>query len=177
MGGKKLIFLFCLVFVLGACGEKKVAKSGGEKMNVVKKGDVVDIEYTGKLSDGKVFDTSKGREPLKFKVGDGELLPEFEKAVVGMKLNEEKTFTISAKDAYGERDENLVRTFPRAFLPPDFNAKEGMQIVLQDKEGNKIPAIIKSIDEKNVVLDLNHPLAGQDLTFDIKVVKIEKMIK
>jgi len=174
MEGKKLVFLFSLIFVLGACGEKKVAKSGGEKMNVVKKGDVVDVEYTGKLSDGKVFDTSKGREPLKFKVGDGELLPEFENAVVGMEVNEEKTFTIAANDAYGKRDENLVKTFPRSFLPPDFNAKEGMQIVLQDKEGNKIPAIIKSIDEKNVVIDLNHPLAGQDLTFDIKVVKIEK---
>ncbi len=154
--------------------KKSASIPAKEKKMTVKKGDIVEVTYTGTLKDGKIFDSSKDRKPLKFKVGDGKLLPDFEDAVIGMTLNEEKKFTIPAKRAYGEKDPKLVRTFPRSFLPADFKGKKGMSITLRSKTGRRIPAVIDSINSKSVVLDLNHPLAGKDLTFDIKVVNIEE---
>jgi peptidylprolyl isomerase len=140
---------------------------------VVKKGDKVKVHYTGRLEDGSVFDSSQDREPLEFTVGSGQMITGFDEAVEGMKLNEEKTVTIKAEDAYGQRDETLTREFPLSSLPKDFEPKIGMRIPLQDPTGRQRTGTIIDIAKNSVTVDLNHPLAGKDLIFDIKVVSIE----
>lgn len=167
-------FLFLIIFLLFSCKKNlSVSESKGGKM-VVEKNDTIEVEYTGKFENGEVFDTSKGRGPLKFKVGSGTLIPGFENACVGMKLGEEKTVLIKPEDAYGERNESFVRKFPISMLPPDFKVEKGMYITLQSPDGRKIPAKVVNVDKESITLDMNHPLAGKNLIFDIKVVKIEK---
>ena len=146
-------------------------KKEGEK-TTVEKGDRVKVQYTGSLEDGTVFDSSEAAEPLEFTVGTGQLLPGFDKAVVGMKLNEEKTVTIRAEDAYGERDESLIKVLPRAFLPADSKPEKGMVITLYDQTRSPMSATIMDITEDSVTVDFNHPLAG-DLTLRIRVLEIE----
>jgi peptidylprolyl isomerase len=140
---------------------------------VIKKGDRVKVQYTGTLDDGTIFDKSEEGDPLEFTVGSEQVIPGFDKAVEGMSLNEEKSVIIKADDAYGQRDEALAKEFPPSFFPEDFNPEKGMVIGLQDQAGRSIPATITNISETGITVDLNHPLAGNDLTFDIKVVAIE----
>jgi FKBP-type peptidyl-prolyl cis-trans isomerase 2 len=140
----------------------------------VKKGDRVKIEYTGKMADGEVFDSSKGREPLSFEVGSGKVIPGFDKAVEGMELNEEKTVTIKSEDAYGPVRKEAVQEFPRDKLPKDPEPKEGMMLILTAPDGRQIPAKIAKVEKDKVSVDLNHPLAGKDLTFEIKIVGINE---
>lgn len=157
--------------------EKKVIKKiipekGGEKM-VVGKGDKAKVHYTGQLEDGTVFDESKTGEPLEFTVGSGQIIPGFDKAVEGMELNEEKKVTIESADAYGKRDDTLIREFPKSSLPESFKPEKGMVIRLQDQAGGAVPGTIIDITENSISIDLNHPLAGKELTFNITVVGIE----
>ncbi len=145
--------------------------SGNEKEGedkIVKKGDKVKIHYTVSLKDGTVFDKSKAGKPLEFTVGNEQMPRGLDRAVRGMKLNEEKKVTIKAKDAYGKRNENLVMKFIKADLPKNFEPKKGMVVKLQGIGGT-----IVNIDETHVFLDGNHPLAGKDVVFDINVVGIE----
>lgn len=139
----------------------------------VKEGDTIKIQYTGTLEDGTVFDSSRTGEPLKFSVGGGQVIPGLNKAVEGMRLNEEKEVTIKAEDAYGKRDEALINKVPRVSLPKGFEPKEGSAIRLQGPRGKPRPARIIAVSEDSITIDLNHPLAGKDLTFKIKVVGIE----
>ena len=136
----------------------------------MKPGSKVKIHYTGSLSDGTVFDSSDGRDPLEFTIGEKEVIPGFEDAVLKMKLNEEKTITIQPKDAYGEKNEQLVREMPKDKFPPEM--KEGANLVLKSPTGQQIPAVVSQIKENAVVLDFNHPLAGKELTFKIKLMEI-----
>lgn len=152
---------------------RKVIPERGSEKTIVKKGDRVKVQYIGRLEDGMVFDESKGGEPLEFTVGSGQIIPGFDKAVEGMKLNEEKKVTIKSQDAYGKRDETLIREFPKTFLPENFNPEKGMVIKLQNQSGRVIPGTITDITENSITIDLNHPLAGKDLTFNITVVGIE----
>ncbi len=138
----------------------------------VKKGDKVKVHYTGTLDDGTVFDKSKDGAPLEFTVGAGEMIAGFDKAVEGMELNGEKKITIKAEDAYGGRDETLMKKFPLTFLPEDFAPEIGMTVGLKDEDGRSIPATITEISEDEINIDLNHPMAGKDLTFDITVVSV-----
>ena len=140
---------------------------------VVKKGAKVKVHYTGRLVDGTIFDSSKERKPLEFTVGSGQMIPGFDKAVEGMKLYEEKTVTIKAEDAYGKRDRTLIREFSLTSLPQNVEPKMGMVIQIQDQNGSPMQGTIIDITENSVIIDLNHPLAGKDLIFDIKVVGIE----
>ncbi|MFC1528504.1 peptidylprolyl isomerase [Candidatus Latescibacterota bacterium] len=140
---------------------------------VVKKGDRVKVQYSGLLEDGTVFDKSKAGEPLEFTVGSGQIIPGFDKAVEGMELNEEKKVTIEPTDAYGKRDETLLREFPKSSLPENFIPEKGMIIRLQDQAGKAIPGAIIDLTENSITIDLNHPLAGENLTFNILVVGIE----
>ncbi len=140
----------------------------------VKKGDKVKIEYTGKLEDGKVFDTSEGRAPLEFEAGAGKVIPGFDKAVEGMELNEEKTFSIKSEEAYGPVRKELVQEFPRDKLPEKPEPEVGMMLALQGPDGRQIPAKITKVESDKVTIDINHPLAGKDLTFEIKVVGINE---
>ncbi len=140
-------------------------------MDKVESGQYVSVDYKGTLQDGEVFDTSEGRQPIEFQVGAGQMIQGFENAVVGMALNEEKTFTLEPQEAYGERDEELSRSFPRNEVPPSITPEVGMTVALQ-AEGRQIPATISAVDDEQVTVDLNHPLAGKALTFEIKVVGI-----
>jgi len=137
----------------------------------IKKGDKVKVEYTGRLEDGKVFDSSEGKAPLEFTAGGGQLIKGFDNAVIGMKKGDEKEVKIPANEAYGEVNPQLMRKIPREALPKDREPKVNMILVITAGEGHQIPARISAVDEKDVTLDLNHPLAGKALVFKIKIVE------
>ena len=141
-------------------------------MKKVENGLFVSIQYTGTLESGEVFDSSQGRQPLEVEIGTGRVLKEFETALLGMALNEKKVFTLAAEDAYGERKDDLKHTFARADLPAEADPKVGDVMRLSTADGQQFPARIAEADEEKVVVDLNHPLAGQALTFEVEVVGI-----
>lgn len=144
----------------------------------IKKGDKIKVDYEGKFDDGQVFDSSKHGDhshPLEFEVGSGQVIPGFDNAVVGMKVGEEKEFSILPKDAYGERNKELEKQIPRNSLPPAPQGQEpkvGMVLVLNSPDGRQFPVMITKVDDKNITIDLNHPLAGKKLNFKIKVVNV-----
>ncbi len=142
-------------------------------MSEVKKGSKIKVEYTGKLDDGTVFDTSEGKEPLEFEVGAGQVIPGFETKIMGMKEGEEKDIKIEAKDAYGERNEDMVQAVPKEKIDVGQEVKEGMTLGVQAPNGQKVPVKVTKVDDKNVYLDMNHPLAGKDLSFKVKIVGVE----
>jgi len=138
----------------------------------VDKGLYVSVDYKGTLQNGEVFDTSHGSQPLEVQMGGGQLIEGFERELMGMSLNEKKMFTLSPKDAYGQRDESLTRDFARADLPSEMEPRVGMVIGLRTPEGQQRPAQITHLDDEKLSVDLNHPLAGESLTFEIEVVGI-----
>jgi peptidylprolyl isomerase len=153
--------------VLTGCNS---ASSGGG----AKDGDTVQVNYTGKLADGTVFDSSEGRDPLEFTLGKGNMIPGFEKAVLGMKVGEKKTVTIPSDEAYGPHLDDMVVEVPREKLPSNIDPKVGQMLETTQQNGTKIIfTITKVTDNTTVTLDANHPLAGKDLTFDIELVKIK----
>lgn len=138
-------------------------------------GNKVTLDYEGRFEDGEIFDTSKHGDhshPLTFSVGEHQVIPGFENAVVGMEINEEKEFSIAPEDAYGMPDERLFQEVPINILPSEPKPQEGMTLVMQTPQGN-IPVIISEVKEESVILNLNHPLAGKTLIFKIKVLKVE----
>lgn len=141
-------------------------------MAVAKVGDTVSIHYTGKLNDGSVFDSSLEREPLKFSIGGQQVIPGFEQAVIGMNPGDSKTETIVCDQAYGPRHEDMVVTVLREQIPSDFDLEVGQQLQIRNPEGQVIPVMVSEIIEDQVTLDGNHPLAGEDLTFEIELVSI-----
>ena len=138
-----------------------------------KQGDTVKVHYKGTLEDGTVFDDSHDREPLEFTIGDGDIIPGFEDAVVGMEPGEEQTAEIESDDAYGPRRDDLVASVDRDELPDDLDPEVGQNLELQQENGESMVLTVKDIDESSVTLDGNHPLAGKDLTFGIELVDIE----
>lgn len=141
-------------------------------MEKVEKNMYVSVHYKGSLNNGEVFDSSEGRTPLEVLMGGGQLIKGFEDSLMGMSLKEKKTFTLAPEDAYGPREENLIHYFPLSEVPPGVIPEVGQIIGLQMPDGRQVPAQVAQINNDNVVLDLNHPLAGQALTFDIEVVGI-----
>jgi FKBP-type peptidyl-prolyl cis-trans isomerase 2 len=141
-------------------------------MSVAKMNDTVRVHYTGKLSDGNVFDSSEGSEPLEFVIGSGMLIPGFENGVVGMALNEVKVVNIGADDAYGPSIPEMVQKVPRAHLPEDMNPAVGMELVSETPDGQQFIVVITHVGLEEITVDANHPLAGKDLTFEIKLVEI-----
>jgi len=141
-------------------------------LSKVKEGDTVKVHYTGTLTDGTVFDTSEEREPLEFTLGQGQLIPGFEKAVVGMNVGDSTEVEIPSDDAYGESREDLVISVPKDQLPDDVEPQVGMQLQVNQQDGQPIPVRITDVGEENLTLDANHPLAGQDLKFEIELVEI-----
>ena len=138
-----------------------------------KNGNTVQVNYTGKLADGTVFDTSVGRAPLEFTLGAGEIIPGFEKAVLGMKVGENKTVTIPANEAYGPRRDDLILEIPRGELSSGITPQVGMQLQQTGDDGSVIVAVITKVSDTTVTIDANPPLAGKDLTFEIELVKIQ----
>ncbi|MGC9443840.1 MAG: FKBP-type peptidyl-prolyl cis-trans isomerase [Candidatus Methanospirareceae archaeon] len=137
-----------------------------------KVGDTVSVHYTGTLADGSVFDSSIGREPLQFTLGEGQMIPGFEQAVTGMALGEIKTVTIPADQAYGPYYEELVLVIPRDQLPADMEPQVGQKLQTQSATGQIMIVTVKEVSATNVTLDANHELAGKDLTFEIQLVEI-----
>jgi len=138
----------------------------------VENGMFVSVDYKGSLQNGEVFDTSQGRQPLEIQLGAGQLIKGFEKELLGMALNEKKVFTLQPEDAYGHKDEKLTQSFPRSEVPPEMNPKVGMTVGLHTPDGSQVPARITHVDDEKLTMDLNHPLAGESLTFEIEVVGI-----
>lgn len=138
----------------------------------VKTGDTVRVHYTGKLEDGKVFDSSNGRDPLEFTVGSGQVIPGFDQAVAGMSPGEEREVRIPAAEAYGDRKDDLVIVVERTQLPPDIDPQVGQQLQLS-QEGRAFVVQVADVTPDNITLDANHPLAGEDLTFELELVGIE----
>jgi|GEM_PF-537347 len=139
----------------------------------VKAGDNIEVEYEGSLKDGTVFDSSKGRAPLGFEVGAGQMIKGFDNGVLGMKLNEEKTIDIKAEDAYGNRDEKMMQSVEKSFFPADYVLEKGAKVGLQHKSGQQMQAIIADITTDKVLLDFNHFLAGKELIFKVKIISIK----
>ncbi len=153
-------------------------------MAKVKKGDRVKIVYTGTLQDGTVFDTTHesgecstencgcAEGPMELVVGDGEFLPRIEEELIGMAPGEKKTVTIQAEDALGEYDEENVFSIQRTDLPSDLKPDVGDQIVLINEENEQLPVTVVEVTDDSITFDSNHPLAGEDLTFDFELVEI-----
>ncbi len=142
----------------------------------VKEGDKVKVEYEGTLEDGTVFDTTKHGDhshPLEFVLGSGQILPAFEKQILGMEKDAEKEFKLSPEDAYGNPNPDATKEFPRSMLPTDQKPEAGMSLMLGTPDGQKFPAKILEVTDDKIVLDLNHPLAGKTLNFKIKLTEVE----
>lgn len=159
---KKILLLISL-FLVGT------TMSQAKKPKVAENGLTVKVDYTGTLTDGRIFDSSKGAEPLTFVLGAGKLLPKFEDAVRGMKVGQEKVITIKAKEAYGEYDRDKIIEVPTSKIPSDIKAGEA--ISLKMAYGNVPARLIDKGDEVSHI-DTNHFLAGKDLIFDIKLVDV-----
>jgi peptidylprolyl isomerase len=137
-----------------------------------KYGGTVKVHYMGKLEDGTIFDSSFEGEPLEFTIGEGQVIPGFEDAVVGMDLNETKTVKIPVDKAYGPHRDDLLVVVNRSQLPADFEPEIGMALEGRQPDGSIVVATVIEISESSVTLDANHPLAGEDLTFEIQLVEI-----
>ena len=141
-------------------------------MQQVKSGDTVKVHYHGKLTDGSTFDSSEGREPLEFEVGRGSVIPGFDAGVTGMIVGDKKTVTIPADEAYGQKQAEMIMEFPMDRFPEDMNPEVGMQLNMSNGSGQNFPVVIREVREESVMLDANHPLAGEELIFDLELVEI-----
>jgi len=138
---------------------------------MVKEGNTVKVHYTGKFEDDKVFDTSKEREPISFKVGAGMMIPGFENGVVGLAEGESKTLKITPEEGYGQRNNDLINEIPLEKLPE--GVVKGALLQAQTEQG-PMNVVVSEVKEKTAMIDANHPLAGKNLVFDIELVEISE---
>ncbi len=141
-------------------------------MTEIKQGDTVRIHYTGTLLDETVFDSSEGRDPLEFVVGSGQIIPGLDGAMPGLIVGDKKRVEIACVDAYGPINPAMRQDIPREGIPDDIPLEPGTQLQMQTPDGQAMPVIVVEANEATVTLDANHPLAGQDLIFDIEVVSV-----
>jgi len=137
-----------------------------------KEGDTVKVHYTGKLKDESIFDSSQDAEPLELTVGSGQVIPGFEKAVIGMGVGDSKTVEIAAGEAYGPYRDELVVEIDRERIPEELKVEVGQPLVLRQAEGPPIRVMVTDMSDQSVTLDANHPLAGEDLTFEVQLIEI-----
>ena len=141
-------------------------------MSTAQQGKSVKVHYHGTLNDGTVFDSTYEESPMDFTLGEGEIIPGFEEAVEGMDEGEKKSVTVEPDKAYGEYNEKGVVQVPRENLPEDIQPEVGMMLQLNTPEDQVVYVTVTDMDEENVTLDANHPLAGKTLNFDIELVQI-----
>ena len=159
-----IIAMLLVVMLVSGCGGSEIAETG----------DTVKVHYTGRLQDGTVFDRSVGSEPLEFTLGQRQMIPGFEQAVIGMKIGESKTVTIPVDEAYGPRRDDMIVETERSELSESINPQIGMQLQMTQSGGSIIVVTIIDVSETTITIDANHALAGHDLIFDIELVEIEK---
>ncbi len=141
-------------------------------MQQVQQGDTVNVHYHGTLTDGTTFDSSAGREPLKFTAGTGQVIKGFDDAIMGMAPGEKKTVQIPVDQAYGHRNDDMMMEYPISDFPADMQPQVGMELQMGDNAGNVFPVVIVEVQDETVLLDANHPLAGKDLVFELELVSI-----
>jgi len=140
----------------------------------VAKGCTVKVHYIGRIGNGEIFDATQEDQPVEFQVGSGQVMPEFEEALIGMALNEEKVFAIPPDKAYGQKKEAYEQTIPRSELPGDYLPEIGMILAREERENILTPIRIKGVTPQTVTVDLNHPLAGESLYFHLRVVGLSE---
>jgi peptidylprolyl isomerase len=151
-------------------------------MAQAKAGDRVKVHYTGRLDDGTVFDSSEcssdgcGHDhgPLEFTIGAGEVIPGFDEGVTGLSEGESKSIHIPAEQAYGERNDQMTAVVPRGELPPEMKPEVGQQLEVTQEDGQVFQVMVVDVNDETITIDANHPLAGQALNFDIRLVEITK---
>jgi FKBP-type peptidyl-prolyl cis-trans isomerase 2 len=141
-------------------------------MQQVKTGDKVKVHYHGRLTNGETFDSSEGRQPLEFEVGSGMVIKGFDDGVTGMKVGEKKTINIPAENAYGPQNAEMIIEYPRSQFPEHIELEVGTPLVMSSASGQQYQVKIVEIKDDVVVLDANHPLAGEELIFDLELVEI-----
>lgn len=141
-------------------------------MQQVKAGDKIKVHYHGQLLDRTVFDSSEGRAAFEFEVGRGMVIKGFDEGVMGMVVGDKKTISIPVEDAYGPEDPQMIMDFPLDRFPQDIKPELGMQLNMTNEAGQHFPVIVTHISEQSVMLDGNHPLAGEDLIFDLELIEI-----
>jgi FKBP-type peptidyl-prolyl cis-trans isomerase 2 len=141
-------------------------------MQQVKSGDKVKVHYHGRLTNGETFDSSEGRAPLEFEVGSGMVIKGFDEGVTGMSVGDKKTINIPVDEAYGPKSEDMMIDMPKDRFPDDMEIEKGMQLMMSNDSGQNFQVTVSEIKTDSVVLDANHPLAGQDLVFDLELVEI-----
>jgi len=159
------VFLLGAILISGCNAEQDAAQA--------QNGDIVEVDYTGTLENGTVFDTSVGGEPLEFTLGQGQMIPGFEQAVLGMKIGEMKTVTIPADEAYGQYSDDMVQVINRDELPADLDPYVGQQLQGPGPGGGISIGTVTNVTDTTITIDFNHFLAGKDLTFEIELVSIQ----
>jgi peptidylprolyl isomerase len=142
-------------------------------MQQAKNGDKVKVHYHGRLTSGETFDKSEGREPLEFEIGSGMVIKGFDTGVTGMTVGDKKTITIPFNEAYGPRNPDMIIEMPKDRFPKDMEIEVGMPLGMSDGQGQQFQVVVTEIKDDMVLLDANHPLAGQDLVFDLELVSID----
>ena len=170
----KVLKNICVILLVILTGILLLTGCAGKGDSVMANdGDTVKVHYTGTLEDGTVFDTSRGREPLEFTLGEGTIIPGFEETVKGMQVGQTKTVTIPAEEAYGPHRDELVMVIERDKLPEGLNPAIGQQLEMQQADGGTAVVVVTDVSETTITIDANHPLAGKDLTFEIELVEIK----
>ena len=149
-----------------------IAAQSAKDDKVVKDGAVVSLQYILSGEDGKTIESNKGKEALKYTQGQRQIIPGLEKALAGMKVGEEKRVKVKPEDGYGPVSEKAFQEFPKEKIPPE-NLKVGAVLVANGPHGQSMPVRVKEIKEKTVVIDMNHPMAGKTLVFDVKILDVQ----
>lgn len=141
-------------------------------MQAVKNGDTIRVHYHGRLINGTTFDSSEGRAPLEFQVGAGMVIKGFDNGVLDMEVGDKKTIHIPVDQAYGPKSPEYIMDFPKENIPADLNPEVGMELQMSNPEGHVMPVKVIAVNTDSITLDANHPLAGEDLMFDLELVEI-----
>lgn len=141
-------------------------------MSEAKTGDTVRIHYTGTLTDGSEFDSSAGGDPLEFTIGSGQIIPGLDREIAGMAVGGTKTVTVAADEAYGQHQPDAIQEMPRDAVPEDINLVVGNRLQATTADGQQMVVTIAAVTDETVTMDANHPLAGEDLVFEVELVEI-----